>query len=126
MADDRDEALCRTLVSLEEQGWQALTQGAGADFYQEELTDHALMVFPIGVLTREQSIAAMRAAPPWASFRIENPRVVKLTDDSAILTYRCTAQRAGQEPYSAFMTTAFVRRNGPWKPAFHQHTPASA
>ncbi len=126
MWEYRDENLRQTLVSLEEQGWQALSQGTGADFYQKNLTDHALMVFPIGVLTREQSIETIKAAPPWASFRIEDPRVIALTDDSAILTYRCTAQRAGQEPYSALMTTVFVRHEGAWKTAFHQQTPVSA
>ena len=126
MNEHRGETLQQTLVSLEEQGWQALSQGTGADFYERNLADHALMVFPFGVLTREQSIEAIKAAPPWASFRIEDPQVVGLTDDSAILTYRATAQRAGQEPYSALMTTVFVKNEGTWKAAFHQQTPVSA
>lgn len=129
MGEERDESLQslhRALVSLEEQGWQALSQGAGADFYQRHLTDDALMVFPVGVLAREQAIEAMRAAPPWASFRIEDPRVIRLTADSAVLTYRCTARRPDQKPYSALMTTVFVRREGIWKTAFHQQTPVTA
>jgi len=126
MGEHRDENLLKTLVSLEEQGWQALSQGTGADFYRRNLADHALMVFPFGVLAREQSIETMKAAPPWASFRIEDPRVVGLTDDSAILTYRATAQRAGQEPYSALLTTVFVKQDGTWRTAFHQQTPVSA
>jgi hypothetical protein len=126
MGEHRDENLLQTLVSLEEQGWQALSQGTGADFYRRNLAGHALMVFPFGVLAREQSIETMKAAPPWASFRIEDPRLVRLTDDSAILTYRATAQRTGQEPYSALMTTVFVKQEGTWKTAFHQQTPVSA
>jgi hypothetical protein len=126
MAEHRGEDLLRTLVALEEQGWQALAQGTGADFYQRNLANQALMVFPFGVLTREQSVEAIKAAPPWASFRIEDPRIVQLTADSAVLTYRATAQRAGQEPYSALMTTVFVREVGAWKTAFHQQTPVTA
>ncbi len=84
------------------------------------------MVFPFGVLTREQAVDAIKAAPHWANFRIEQPRVVVLADDGAILTYQATAQRAGQEPYSALMTTVFVKREGAWKTVFHKQTPVSA
>jgi hypothetical protein len=126
VGEHRGEDVRKILIALEERGWQALSQGTGVEFYQRNLTDHALMVFPFGVLTREQSIEAIRAAPPWASFRIEDPRVVELTDDSAILTYRVTAQRAGQEPYSALIATVFVKHEGTWKTAFHQQTPVDA
>ncbi|HLH24323.1 MAG TPA: nuclear transport factor 2 family protein [Chloroflexota bacterium] len=124
MPDEGD--LERTLLALEHQGWQALAAGTGAAFYQQNLTTDALMVFPFGALTREQSIEAIKAAPPWATFRIEEARVVKLTDDSAVLTYQATAQRAGQAPYAARMTTVFVKRDGSWQTAFHQQTPVSA
>jgi hypothetical protein len=82
------------------------------------------MAFAFGVLTRQRAIETMRDAPPWATFRIEDPRVIALTDGSAILTYHCTARRAGQEPYTAVMTTVFVQHDGTWKTAFHQQTPS--
>jgi hypothetical protein len=123
MMHDRNDALRDTLLSLEEQGWEALLRGSGAEFYQENLAADALMIFPFGVLSREQAVEAIRAAPPWVSFRLEEPRVVQLTSDSAILTYRATAQRAGDEPYRALMTTVFVKQEGSWKTAFHQQTP---
>lgn len=83
------------------------------------------MVFPFGVLDRAQTIAAIEAAPPWSSFRIDEPNAVRLDDDAALLTYRATAQRSGQAPYMAYMTTVVVRRDGTWKTAFHQQTPAN-
>ena len=116
-------SLEESLVALEHQGWQALSEGTGADFYRACLTDNAVMVFPGMVMNREQSIEAMEAAPPWESFQITEPTVVQLTDESAVLTYKATAQRAGQEPYSALMTSAYVDQAGTWKMAFHQQTP---
>lgn len=85
------------------------------------------MVFPapVGVLTKDRVVAEIGAAPPWSSFRIEDPRVVRLTDHSAILTYRASAQREGQPVYSALMCSAYVERNGSWRLAFHQQTPLS-
>ena len=126
MTKQQPEQLLATLLSLEEAGWWALIRGNGADFYEEYLTSDARMVLPLGLLSREQSIAGVKASLPWASFRIEEPRVIVLTEGSAVLVYRATAQRAGQEPYSAWMSTVYVRTDGTWKMAFHQQTPVSA
>jgi hypothetical protein len=120
-----NDHLTLTLASLEDQAWQALSRGTGADFYQRNLAPQALMIFPFGVLTREAALEAMRAAPPWATYRIEDAQAIALTDASAILTYFARAQRAGQEPYAARMTTVFVKHDGVWKTAFHQQTPVT-
>ena len=37
------------------------------------------MAFSFGVVTRDEAIAAMEAAPPWARFELSDPRVVALT-----------------------------------------------
>ena len=39
MDEQQHEHLTQTLLSLEDRAWQALTRGAGADFYQGNLTD---------------------------------------------------------------------------------------
>lgn len=48
MDDSQDDALSRTLVELEEAAWNALSQGTGAGFYWEHLTEDAVMVFAFG------------------------------------------------------------------------------
>ena len=112
------------LLALEEQGWRALSSGNGGDFYRRYLTDDALMIFPGGsVLSREAVLQVIDSAPPWSWFRIDEARVVPLTDDSAIVAYRATAQREGQAEYSALMSSVYVSREGSWKVAFHQQTP---
>jgi hypothetical protein len=121
---ERNPALEQAVLTLEEEGWRALSSDAGADYYRTHLTDDALMVFPFGVLTREQSIEAIEAAPPWASYRIDEPRVVLLTEDSALVTYRATARREGDPTgYRAWITSVFVNRDGTWKLALHQQSP---
>jgi len=112
------------LVALERQGWQALSDGQGGDYYRVNLAEDALMAFPFGLMGRDDAIAAMEQAPPWATFELVDPRVVELTEDSAVVVYRANAQRAGQEPYSATISSTFVRRDGRWLLAFHQQTPA--
>jgi hypothetical protein len=119
--------LRQTLLALEEQAWQALSAGSARQFYGRNLAPQALMVFPSGVLTREQALSSLDSAPPWASYRIDDAQVVVLTEDSALLTYSARAQRTGEAPYLARMTTVFVREPGSddWLTAFHQQTPIS-
>jgi len=112
------------LVALERQGWQALSDGRGGEYYRVNLAEDALMAFPFGLMGRDDAIAAMEQAPPWATFELVDPRVVELTEDSAVVVYLANAQRAGQEPYSATISSTFVRRDGRWLLAFHQQTPA--
>lgn len=124
--DGRDASLQQELVALEDCAWKALSQGQGAQFYEQHLTDDALMVFEFGVLSRDEALATMQAAPPWARYRLAEPKVIRLTGDSALLTYHATAQRTGEKPYTARMTTGFVWRGNRWQTAFHQQTPYRA
>ena len=93
MAPMDDEHMERTLLALEEEGWEALTSDRGAAFFEETLSAHAVMVFPGIVLMKERAVKEIEAAPPWAEFRIDDPMVVRLTEQSAVLTYRGTARR---------------------------------
>lgn len=111
------------LLALERQGWQALADGRGGDYYREHLADDALTAFPFGVIGRAAVIEAMEQAPPWVSFELADAKVVELTEDSGVVVYRATAQRAGQRQYVAMISSTFVRRGGRWLLAFHQQTP---
>ncbi len=111
------------LVQLETAGWEALSSDRGADHYAEAMTADAVMVVPGMVLSRDQAVAAIGEAPPWSSFRIDDPRVVRLVDGAAALTYRATAQRQGSPAFEALMTTTFVRDGDRWRVALHQQTP---
>jgi hypothetical protein len=118
-----DEQLERMLLALEEEGWQALSTDGGAAFYEEILTPHALMVVPGMVLTKERAVKEIDAGTPWTAFRIEDPLVVRLTEQSAVLTYRATARRGGEPAHVILMTSVYVENSGSWKLAFHQQTP---
>jgi hypothetical protein len=111
------------LIELEREGWRALSSGAGRAYYRKRLTDNALVAFSFGVLTREATIEAIESAPPWSSFEMKDPRVVALNQDSGVVVYAVVAQREGETPYSAVISSTFVREDGAWRLAFHQQTP---
>ena len=48
----------KELMSLERQGWTALTKGEGRTFYGEMLADEAIVVVPGAVLDKEQTLAS--------------------------------------------------------------------
>jgi hypothetical protein len=122
MADAR---LYDLLLRLEREGWDALSSGRAGEYYREHLAENALLAFPFGVMTREEAIDAMESASPWSMFEIHDARVVALTPDSGVLAYRAVAQRSGEAPYFAIVSSTFVRVGGAWKLAFHQQSPVS-
>jgi hypothetical protein len=111
------------LLDLETQGWRALSSGSGGGFYRDRLTTDAFMVLPIGVLDRETSVRSMEQAPPWSRFEITEPRTTALGEGTAVLTYRVTAQRAGDPPYTALISSVYVKDPEGHKMAMHQQTP---
>jgi Domain of unknown function (DUF4440) len=115
--------LQQTLIEAEREGWTALTTAEGGAYYRAHLAKNALMAFPFGVMDREQAIEAMESAPPWAEFEMRDPRVVALTDASGVVVYSVVARREGEEPYSAVVSSTFVREGGGWRLAFHRQTP---
>ncbi len=104
-------------------GWEALSSPDGAGFYDDLMADDGLMVFPGLVLDKAATIRAIAGERPWASHKLADVRVIEPTPDSGIVTYRATAQREGQDPYRAVMTTVYARRDGRWRVVFHQQTP---
>ncbi len=116
------EALTQELIQVEQRGWDALCTDEGAAYYREHLTDDALMAFPFGVMDRSESLDAMDAAQPWSSFQMKDTRVISLGPQCGVVVYSVTAQREGEAPFSAIVSSTFVRTGGHWKLAFHQQS----
>ncbi|MGY1636462.1 nuclear transport factor 2 family protein [Geodermatophilus sp. SYSU D00742] len=114
------------LVALEEQGWQALATSpdAALAFYGRVLDAAVEMLLPGGMRVDDRAgILAAMGGPPWASYTLEAPLARQLTADSAVVTYGVVAQREGSAPYSALMSSVYVRREDGWKLVLHQQTP---
>lgn len=112
-----------TLVRLEHEGWEALASGRAGAYYRSVLTADALMAFPFGVMTREAAIAAMESAPPWQRYELGAEEVVPLADRGGVLVYEVVAQRRGEPPYEAVVSSSYVLERGRWQLAFHQQSP---
>jgi hypothetical protein len=114
------------LLQLEREGWEALsTSGEAAGrFYAENLAADVLMLLPGGmVLDDRDRVVESMAGSPWSSFELSDERVLELGEGSAVVAYRATARREGDEPYTALFNSTYVREDGAWRLAVHQQTP---
>jgi ketosteroid isomerase-like protein len=115
-----------TLWAFEQAGWEALSGAPPGPraFYDQVLTDDAVMIVPGMVLGRAAVLESWDGVPPWTEHQLADPRVIVLGSDAAALLYAATARRDGQaEDYRAAMTSVYVRGTSGWQLAIHQQTP---
>ncbi|MDF2574746.1 MAG: hypothetical protein K0S05_1658 [Agromyces sp.] len=111
------------LLHEEHAGWKAILDGRGGEHYQRAMTRDALMVVEGAMLGRDDILAAFRSAPPWDSYELHEPAVIRLGDHAGILVYRAVARR-GDHTANLRMSTTYLYDDGAWRVAAHQQTPA--
>jgi hypothetical protein len=113
------------LLRLEHAGWTSLCDGSGDAFYGRTMTPDGVMVLADGsTLDRDGVVASLRDAPAWASFEIDDERMIEMTPDAAALVYTGRAFRAAGGPaFVAVMASVYVRHDGEWRLALYQQTP---
>jgi hypothetical protein len=96
-----------------------------AEFYRRNLDEKCLVVFTemSGLMARNDIAATIKDASRWQKLHIDDKSSLALSDDVALLSYRANAMRDKGETYQALVSSAYVRRGGQWKMAFHQQTP---
>ena len=113
----------KELLALEEGFWRAAGDRSA---YTAHLADDAVHVFPgWGVADPERVLQAVETVEPWQTFSIDDPVLVPLGEEAAALVYTARAQRAGQEPYVAAMTSVYRRAGANWQLVVHQQTALS-
>lgn len=123
MLEIKNPQLTEELFAIEKGFWLE-----GREHFLDHLDDECLLAFPQqgemhGVYSREE-IAATAAAPNrWRDLKIASRQLIGPTDGVAIISYRADVTRADGEPYQALVSSAYVKRRGGWKLAFHQHSP---
>jgi hypothetical protein len=111
------------LLALEKSGWDALCESRGADYYGEIMTSDAVMVLVNGMtLDRDAVRASLNAAPPWDSYDITDARVVAAGRGAAALVYRARAERVGEAPFEALMSSVYAEVDGKLRLALYQQT----
>ncbi len=114
------------LSTLERQGWDALCNQTGSSFYGSLMTEDAVMVLVNGfTMDRDTVVASLDQAPAWDSYTISDERIVRVGAEATALVYRATAQRAGEEPFEAIMTSVYVKSTDGPRLALYTQTTAT-
>jgi hypothetical protein len=115
--------LLGTLVEAERAVWRALLTGdAVAD--AALLDDAFLGVYPTGFATKTDHTAQLVAGPTVAAFSIDQPRVLPLAENLALLAYKAVFRRAGRsDPETMYVSSLWRRDGGTWRNLFSQDTP---
>ena len=109
------------LLAKEETLWSG-----GAPEYRLTLDGDCLVAFTemAGVQSRDKIAQMAGEGGRWQDVDIEVEGFLQPTTDVSILTYRISAVngKAGA-PYSARVSSGYVKRDGEWRMMFHQQTP---
>ena len=113
------------LLELEEAFWR---RSGDADFYADNMTEDAFMVFPApaGIMDRDATLAAVAQVSPWVELELSDVHVLELTASTAVVAYRAQARRAEGAEYNAYASSVYVKAGGGWKLAVHQQTPIAS
>jgi len=113
------------LLKLEHDGWKALCDGTGPEFYGRIMAEDGIMVLAHGqAMERGEVVESLRDAPPWESYEIADEKWIPLGPDQELIVYTGRASRSGGQPdFMAIMSSVYVRRGEGWKLALYQQTP---
>ena len=114
-----------SLLALERRGWDALSNGTGAQFYSDVMSEDGLMLLVDGsVMTHSDVTASLSGAPTWDSYDITDPQLLSLSQDAAVLVYRAKATR-GDDVFVALMSSTYAMVDGEPKLKCYQQTASS-
>ena len=114
-------------VELESKVWDALRRG-DAEEDTRLLAEDFLGVYPIGFSNRSDHAEQLANGPTVAEFELHDARLMVLSDNDVLLSYRATWRRfsAGESRprESMYVSSIWSRRSGRWVNVFSQDSPA--
>ena len=117
------------ILELETTVWSGLVVG-GAETDERLLSEDFLGVYPTGFAGRADVVEYLAAnGPTVVDFRLDEARLLELTDDDVMLSYRADFTRPGANDdtgrQAMYVSSLWSRRGGEWVNVFSQDTPAS-
>lgn len=127
VAGGRDDATepFRSLWRLEQEQWITLSAVDNTVFYDRVLSQDAVMAIPspFEFIDRERTLAEVAASGRVTLAEVQEPRVIDLSPDAAVLSYVITQQRTGDDAFTAAICSVYSRSAGRWFLRYHQQTP---
>jgi ketosteroid isomerase-like protein len=98
--------------------------GSGdVEFFERNLTDDAVLVFPGHSYSKAECVAEMADHPPYVKYDIHDSRIVHSGESVAVLNYRAEVMHTGNvAARGVVVTSVLVREGGEWRMALTQWT----
>jgi hypothetical protein len=108
------------LLGIERGFWSG-----GADYYRQNLDDLCVTVFTemAGTFKKNEIAGMITETDRWRDLKLDVKGCLEPAPGFGVLTYTVKATRKNNDPYTAAVTSAYVKRNGAWKMVLHQQTP---
>jgi hypothetical protein len=112
------------LVRLETEVWQALVDG-DAEADARLLADDFVGVYPTGFAGRDDHAGQLAGGATVEWFELSEERMIVVSDDALLLTYRAVYVRVGETAHAEtmYVSSLWCRRDGRWVNVFSQDTP---
>ena len=112
----------KTLLDLEDEMWRANREGDGS-FYERVLRDDALVVSKWGVAPKAAILPGVsKNDNAYVKTELSDRKVLRITDDSALVTYKAEVTNAEGVTFEAFATSVYAREGDQWRSVFHQQS----
>lgn len=97
----------------------------GEDYFREHVDERCVLIFTQmqGVYPRDDVAASAHDPKRWRDLEISGVFAHQPGDGTAVLGYEAKVTRGDGKPYHAWIGSTYMRREGRWKLAAHQHTP---
>jgi hypothetical protein len=116
-----------SFVELETGVWDALRRG-DAEADTDLLSEDFLGVYPSGFASRSDHAGQLAHGPTVAEFEIHEPRLMVISDNDVLLSYRANYQRLASgtrgSTETMYVSSLWSQRLGKWVNVFSQDTPA--
>jgi hypothetical protein len=111
-------SLEENLLAIETELWTG-----GPEAYRKHTDDKCLVVFAeMAKSMSREDIAKTAEKGRWKNVKMTEKGLSKLSEESVVISYECTATRKDGQPHHAFVSSGYAHRPGGWKLAFHQQT----
>ncbi len=115
-----------TFIELETRVWEALRRGDAAEDARL-LAEDFLGVYSTGFANRSDHAGQLANGPTVAEFELHDARLMVISDNDALLSYRAVWRRMTNgtvgAPESMHISSLWSRRSGEWLNVFSQDSP---
>jgi hypothetical protein len=111
---------------LEQSFWEESRTGNAAAFFRRHMIAEGYVVFPNGIVTRDELISKWDDRSPLRGYELTEPRFTLVDGSTLVISYGVRTDAEWLPNYAALMTAVYTWEGTGWALAVRTHTPTAA